>query len=68
MEWDDVSRADDYEVVVVSYDLATGVESYNNYVVTDPTFSTPLSAALDSESGVGMRTPLCAAARTTTDA
>ena len=38
MGWDDVPGADDYEIQVVVYDVATGGQSMDGYVVTDPTY------------------------------
>ena len=38
MGWDEVGRADDYEIQLVSYDLETGGRTSSDYVVTDPTF------------------------------
>ena len=38
MRWDKVDGADDYEVDVLVYDVATGGQSRENYVVTDPAY------------------------------
>ena len=38
MAWDTVDGADDYEVDVLVDELATGRQSMENYLVTDPTF------------------------------
>ena len=38
MRWDEVDGADDYEVGVLVYDVATGGQAIENYIVTDPTY------------------------------
>ena len=38
MRWDEVDGADDYEVDVLVYDVATGGQAIENYIVTDPTY------------------------------
>ena len=38
MRWDEVDGADDYEVGVLVYNVATGGQAMENYIVTDPTY------------------------------
>ena len=40
MGWDDVPGADDYEVQVLVYDVASGGQSMEEYIVTDATYFT----------------------------
>ena len=38
MSWDELDGVDDYEVEVLVYDVATGGQSLETYIITDPTY------------------------------
>ena len=61
--WDAVGRADDYEVQVVSVDLATGGQSMSDHVVSDATiFHTAFSRAGVRVRGRKLDADICGAA------
>ena len=63
MRWDEIGRADDYQLQVVAYDLTGGGRSLSDHVVTDPTyFRTAFSSEALRVRGRKLDADVCAGA------